>query len=103
MSQAAVPTEAVRITIGTEEFFGYPRRFKSGAVGWYLSSKSEIEGERSQISLSIVVIGTKTKTEATLEGKQTAAEAPQEAVKMPPESTNGRKRVKTPPKCSDAV
>lgn len=54
-----VPEHQMPCAIGVEPITAMPRRFKSGSVGWYASQKLLLDGVRCQISLSIVVIGTK--------------------------------------------
>lgn len=103
MSNAAVPPSAVRVVLGEEELFAYPRKFSSGSVGWHLSTKLEVEGERCQVSLSIVVIGTKPKTGQTEETGEEGSPPPPPPPTMPPEANGRVKRPKAPKKCPDAV
>lgn len=49
---------------GYGRLIALPKRFRSGAIGWYASGKVEIEGCPSQVGLNIVVIGTKDATDA---------------------------------------
>lgn len=37
-------------------YFLHPKTFSTGKVGWHLSTKAEIGGERCQVSFCIVVI-----------------------------------------------
>jgi len=42
-----------------QAFEAEPKRFSSGSVGWHYSGKVMIDGVRVQVSLSLVVVGSK--------------------------------------------
>lgn len=54
-----VPESVLSCQIDVHQFRAYPRRFKSGSVGWYHSGKLEVDGVKVQVSLSIVVVKSK--------------------------------------------
>lgn len=94
MSQVAVPEMMVPVVIGMNHMVALPRRFSSGSCGWYLSQKVELEGERVQISLSVVVIGSK--PTATKEEAKTQEQIPPtpETIPVGPKPSEDGKRVK---------
>lgn len=100
MDQYPVPESPMRIQLDAEECFAVPKRFQSGSVGWYLSTKQELDGVRCQVSLSIVVIGSKPKAtavEATGKaGEETPKEPPKDLVEVVPENGQPKRRVKPP-------
>lgn len=67
-----VPSAPVDVTIDKETHKLYPKKFKSGSVGWYLGGKVIINGIRCQLSLSAVIIGSKPPAELIddLDGEQ---------------------------------
>lgn len=95
MSHVPVPPMPVVFRLGDAEWVALPKRFSSGSVGWYASTKMEVEGVRVQVSLSAVVIGTKPKAEP--EAKAPAPAEPQapEPVPEPPEPSANGKQPKT--------
>lgn len=90
-----VPSSPVYIEIGGVALAMMPRRFKSGSVGWYLSQKASVGGERVQLSLSAVVIGSKPPSELIdLNGQETAEEMAnllKNASKTAPKAKKGKK------------
>lgn len=56
----AIPDSAVEVRIdGVWVRLAQPKRFSTGSVGWYLSDKIDLNGERVQLSLSMTVVGSK--------------------------------------------
>jgi len=94
MKQYLVPLDGLDLELDGQSLRMAPKRFKSGSVGWYLSQKLEVMGERVQLSFSCVVVGSKPPADlievshsddaATLEKKA------QEALKSLPRSKRGK-------------
>lgn len=63
MSGSVIPPMPLRFVVGDNEWIATPKRFSSGSVGWYSSTKLEVEGTRVQVSLSVVVIGSKPRSD----------------------------------------
>lgn len=105
VDQHPVPDYPIAVAIGGDNVHAMPKRFSSGSTGWYVSTKLEMEGERVQVSLSMVIIGSKPKTEATVpqgeQGRQTGQEAPQ--VPQGPETNGTPKGTKGPVRRPKAV
>lgn len=69
MAASQVPDHPLEVVIDGQRLLMSPKRFKSGSVGWYLSTKLELSGSRSQLSFSAVVVGSKpTTTEIDMGG-----------------------------------
>lgn len=103
MDQYPMPTESLAMEINGISFIARPKRFSTGSVGWYLSCKEEMEGERVQISMSITVIGSKPKTVQPEERVSEPAPVPKEPAQTPQSPSNGQERVKGRPKSSKPV
>lgn len=88
-----VPSDSVRVELRGQSFEAEPKRFASGSVGWHYSGKVQIDGDRVQVSLSLVVVGTKPKS---LDGKEgpmlPRVDSPLEAARKP---AKARKAPKT--------
>lgn len=79
----SVPGEPVDVKLDEVKVKALSKVFKSGSKGWYLGGKYEIKGLRCQVSLSIVVIGSKPPAEL-IEVKDTEDLSP-----IPEPSQNG--------------
>lgn len=53
------PDKPVEGTFDGETFLLLPKTFKSKSVGWYYGNKMMVQGLRCQVSISIVVVGSK--------------------------------------------
>lgn len=56
--------QPIRLELGGVPYQLYPKKFSTGSIGWYLSTKGEVQGRRCQFSLSVTVIGSKGKANA---------------------------------------
>jgi hypothetical protein len=54
-----VPQNHVEVTIEGKKYKALIKKFKSGSRGWYLGGKIEVEGQRVQLSMSMVIVGSK--------------------------------------------
>lgn len=61
-----------------------PKVFSSGSCGWYTSSKVTVAGALCQLSLSLVVVGSKSWSDMLAEPG-----TPEQLFKDPPEAHNG--------------
>ena len=62
-----------------------PKVFKTGSSGWYLGGKVDVDGVRCQLSMSLVIVGSKPLRESS-NGEQTTPmpiAAPQKPAKAP--------------------
>jgi len=59
MLKKVAPTDPVEVIINGVKMIALPKHFKTGSVGWYLGGKADVDGSRCQLSLSIVVVGSK--------------------------------------------
>lgn len=54
-----VPDEGVTVVIDGETHKALPKKFKTGSVGWYLGGKIKVGEQRVQLSMSLVIVGSK--------------------------------------------
>lgn len=54
-----VPEEGVTVVIDGETLKAEPKKFKTGSVGWYLGGKIKVRDMRVQLSMSLVIVGSK--------------------------------------------
>jgi len=103
MAIPVIPPDPVAVSLDGVPLFASPKCFSSGSVGWYLSTKADVNGERCQVSLSVVVIGSKPKpaqdAKPLLDANGMPIVTPEDAAKP----LNGSSKVKRRPKGSDAV
>jgi len=59
MDKSVVPQAPLDVTLDGQRVLMLPKRFASGSVGWHLSGKVDIDGVRCQLSLAVIVIGSK--------------------------------------------
>lgn len=97
-----VPPDAIPVMLDVQKFYAQPRSFSSGSVGWYLGTKAELNGTRCQVSLSIVVIGSKPVTPTPAETKEVdmggGVTLFVESADKPQNRRKGKKGTETPPK-----
>lgn len=56
---SVVDLAPVRIDLGGVVYNLFPKRFKSGSIGWFCSTKGTVQERYCQFSLCITVIGSK--------------------------------------------
>lgn len=86
----AVPQEPVKLLVdGVHSVFLEPKRFSSGSVGWYGSTKLEVDGARVQCSFSMVVVGSKPEQPPGAYSDKVPVPAPRKPRKPAKPSANG--------------
>lgn len=98
MTVFTIPPESLPAKIDGYEVILIPKRFKSGSVGWYSGGKIEVNGVRCQLSLSLVVVGSKPPLELIeVKSVEDLAQVVKDSEK-PPVKTSKGKAGKTLPK-----
>jgi len=49
----------ITLDLGGVTYQLFPRRFSTGSIGWYCSTKGAVQDHRCQFSLTITIIGSK--------------------------------------------
>lgn len=66
---------AIPVSIGDNDVLATAKTFSTGSTGFYFGDKVNIDGNKYQVTCSIILIGSKPKTDATPNDAAAAAAA----------------------------
>lgn len=89
----------VEASLDDQVFSLSPKQFKTGSTGWFWQGKVALQGQRCQVSISAVIIGSKGGAAASVGAASLQAEAqqvdkkprkPRKAPGVPLDASNGK-------------